>query len=201
MMVVNRRCAPADIREVTVTLNASQLNGTHSYLVKDMYTREGVATNSRSSPSFTTTLQPGQGKLFRIEPWDDHITLTGDVTVPAGVVLTLDPGTTVEAVFDDGQTGGTWPDRAELIVHGTLNVNGADGEGNEVTFRSDDEEHPTYLSVWGGLRVEAGGNATFRYAHIRNATRAVHLNGAIGSVDWGTDPDAETVIEYSHTGL
>ena len=113
--------------------------------------------------------------------------------------LTIEEGTQVLVSSGDTQAGGTWSDRAELIVHGTLNVNGAAGEGNEVTFHSADQ--PTNLTAWGGLRIESGGSATFRYAHIENATQAVQLNGTIGPVDWGTNPDAATLVDRCLTGL
>ena len=73
LMIVNERCRPADTRAVTVTLDATDLSGTeHDYRVFDPYGRVRTAT-SRSSDnsdhrSFQVSLEPGEGKLYLIEP-------------------------------------------------------------------------------------------------------------------------------------
>lgn len=183
IMIVNRRCAPTDTRGVTVTLNASQLDGTYSYLIKDMYTREAVVTNSSSSPSFTPTLLPGQGKLFRIEPWDSQITLTGDVTVPSGVTLTLQPGTTVAfAANSDDQGSGFDINKSELIVNGTLNAGGT--QAQPITFRSTNTTNPSNAD-W--TRIAVLGSATFSYCQIRDGRWGVYASGASSlTVNHGT---------------
>ena len=40
-----------------------------SYLVTDLHTGEMVATSNGLSPFFSLSLGPGEGKLFRLEPW------------------------------------------------------------------------------------------------------------------------------------
>ncbi len=73
------------------------------------------------------------GTLLVDETWTGPapIVLQGDVIVPAGTTLTIDPGTTVHAQFLTDKTyGGLDPSRIEIIVEGVLESNGA--VGNEV---------------------------------------------------------------------
>ena len=60
--------------------------------------------------------------------------LAGDVTVPAGITLTIQAGTVVELGTGDTLGSGLDTARTELRIQGTLAVNGA--LGTEVTFRS-----------------------------------------------------------------
>ena len=171
LMVVNRRCMPWPRRSrmVTVELDPSELNGpAFSYLVGDLHGREIAATSNGLSPSFTLSLGPGEGKLFRIEPWDDHVALTGDVTIPAGVKLTLAAGTTVAFAPGDETGGGKDDLRSELIVEGALDA-GAGG----ITFRSSDGAGPSSDGGWYGIRVAETGNADLSGATIEDGLRCV----------------------------
>ena len=172
LMVVNRRCERSHLprpRTLTVTLNPVRLNGrTYSYLVGNLHTREMVATSNGPSPSFSLSLRPGEGKLFRIEPWDDLVTLTGDVMVPAGVKLTLSAGTTVAFAPGDETAGGMDDARSELIVEGSLDA----GAGN-ITFRSSDEAGAASGADWYGIRVARTGNADLSGAAIEDGLSCV----------------------------
>ena len=171
LMVVNRRCAPwpRRPRTVTVELDASELNGpAWSYLATDLHTGEMVATNNGLYPYFTLSLGPGEGKLFRLEPWDDHVSLTGDVTIPTGVKLTLPAGTTVAFAPGDETGGGNDEVRSELIVEGTLDA-GAGG----ITFRSSDGAAASSDGNWYGIRVAETGNADLSGATIEDGLRCV----------------------------
>ena len=69
------------------------------------------------------------GTIASDTTWNSDLLLTGDVTVPAGVTLTINGGTTIfgSSVGDD-QASGQWADKTELIVFGTLLVNGTETE-------------------------------------------------------------------------
>ena len=68
-------------------------------------------TSAQSGSALTTT-----GLMTNSETWSGKVTLTGDVTVPAGVTLTILPGTTVACWADyDDQAGG--PDEGILRSH------------------------------------------------------------------------------------
>jgi hypothetical protein len=49
----------------------------------------------------------------------------GDITVPSGAFLTIEAGTVVQFASTDAQGSGQDPTRTELIVNGTLTVNGS----------------------------------------------------------------------------
>ena len=72
LMVVNRRCRSSDSRTVTVTLDARQLSGTdYVYRMTDVYNNESVTASLGTNGwdhSFSVSLDPGAGKLYRIEP-------------------------------------------------------------------------------------------------------------------------------------
>ena len=172
LMVVNRRCETSYFRRprtLTIKLDPSELNGpTYSYLVTDLHTKEMVATGNGPSPYFSLALGPGEGKLFRLEPWDDFVTLTGDVMIPAGVKLTLFAGTTVAFAPGDETGGGNDGLRSELIVEGTL-----DAGAGDITFRSSDDAEGSSDDHWYGIRVAGTGNADLSDATIQDGMRCV----------------------------
>ena len=173
LMVVNRRCRPSDPpRWVTVMLNPSRLHGLqYSYLVEDIRSGDMVATSNGLSASFSAYLDPGEGRLYRLEPWDDHVVLRGDVTVPAGVKLTLSPGSTVAFAGGDETGGGEDGARAELIVEGAL-----DAGAGSVTFRSSDAAGASSGGGWYGIRVGRAGRADLSGATIRDGHRCLQIH-------------------------
>ncbi len=173
LMVVNRRCRPSDPpRWVDITLKPSQLNGPdYSYLVEDIRSGEMVATSNGLSASFSAYLDPGEGRLYRLEPWDDHVVLRGDVTVPAGVKLTLSPGSTVAFAGGDETGGGVDGARAELIVEGAL-----DAGAGSVTFRSSDAAGASSGGGWYGIRVGRAGRADLSGATILGGQSCLQMH-------------------------
>ncbi len=171
LMVVNRRCLPSrppDPRRVTIHLKASRLSGpAYSYLVRELYGKEIELTGHGDSPSFAASFAPGEGKLFRVEPWDDQVTVTGDVTIPAGVKLTLSAGSTVTFAPGDETRGGEDDLRSELIVEGAL-----DAGAGDITFRSSAESDASPGS-WYGIRVARTGHADLSGATIQDGLRCV----------------------------
>ena len=173
LMVVNRRCRPSDPpRWVTIMLNPVRLHGPQfSYLIEDVQSGELVVTNRGFSVSFSVYLAPGEGRLYRLVPWDDHVVLSGDVTVPAGVKLTLSPGATVAFAAGDETGGGEDGARAELIVEGAL-----DAGAGSVTFRSSGEAGASSAGGWYGIRVGRAGRADLSGATIRDGHRCLQMH-------------------------
>ncbi len=171
LMVVNRRCQPSrppDPRRVTIHLKASRLSGpAYSYLVRELYGKEIELTGHGASPSFAASFAPGEGKLFRIEPWDDHVTVTGDVTIPPGMKLTLPAGSTVTFAPGDETRGGEDDLRSELIVEGAL-----DAGAGDITFRSSADSDASSDS-WYGIRVARTGHADLSGATIQDGVLCV----------------------------
>ena len=74
--------------------------------------------------------------------------VTGQVTVPPGQTLTIEPGVEVE-----------FQGHFKLTVNGTLHAVGADGD--TIRFTTDD---PT--TGWGGIRIDSGQISTLAYCRI-----------------------------------
>ncbi|RLA97759.1 MAG: hypothetical protein DRG83_15375, partial [Deltaproteobacteria bacterium] len=88
------------------------------------------------------------GTLTENETWSGTVVLTGDVTVPEGVTLTIEPGTQVIFPARSDDTGGGDPNVTELIVNGSLVATGNDS--NKITFTSGGAI-PT-PGDWGGIK-------------------------------------------------
>ncbi|MFO0724250.1 MAG: PKD domain-containing protein [Myxococcota bacterium] len=97
--------------------------------------------------------------------------LAGDVTVPAGLTLTIQAGVVVELGTGDTLGSGVDSARTELRVLGTLAVNGA--AGTEVIFRSRAAAPAT--SDWYGVVVLAGGAATVNSTIFRHALAGLRV--------------------------
>ena len=90
------------------------------------------------------------GTLTDDETWSGDILITGDVTVPSGITLTVEPGTTVRAqALSDDQAGGVDAFRVELIIEGTLSAVGTDTA--PIVFTSTSASPAK--SDWYGIRV------------------------------------------------
>jgi hypothetical protein len=83
------------------------------------------------------------------------IHVTGDVTVPDGIILTINSGVTIQ--FDSGQS---------LIIIGALHANGTSGSGNQITFTAAG-------TSWGHIYFNnSTGNSNLHYCVVEkgNAT-------------------------------
>ena len=95
-----------------------------------------------------------QGTLFSGGTWDSSntYTLTGDVTVPTGQTLTIGAGTQITAASSDGMISGTNTAKVELIVQGTLQVNGT--TGSPVVFNCTSSTP----GCWVGIEISGSGS-------------------------------------------
>ena len=94
-----------------------------------------------------SALPTTSGTLTADETWDSDLILTGDVTVPPGVTLTVSAGAKIyfQALVDD-QAGGDHPARTELIVQGLL-------AAENTSFSSSRSADPV-AGDWGGIHVD-----------------------------------------------
>ncbi|MCC6338184.1 MAG: right-handed parallel beta-helix repeat-containing protein, partial [Myxococcales bacterium] len=121
--------------------------------------------------SSASLAQSYQGQLpAGTTTWAGSVTMTGDVTVPAGATLVVQPGTTVTAATTDAIGGGSNATKVELIVNGTLTVSGVSGGGVVFTGAG------TGASAWGGIRVMTGGAATISWATIDELMLGLEVN-------------------------
>ncbi|MEA3487311.1 MAG: hypothetical protein U9R20_06605, partial [Thermodesulfobacteriota bacterium] len=101
------------------------------------------------------------GSLVVDEVWSGTINLTGDVTVPQGVTLTIEAGT--EVVFpaeSDDTAGGHDTALTELIVNGSLVAVGT--EGSPILFTSGAFFFDS-KGDWGGIRINPREDVVLRY--------------------------------------
>ena len=90
--------------------------------------------------------------------------LQGDVTVPAGAMLTIEAGVEVRATANsDSQIAGQNTSRVELTVDGTLHVNGT--AAAPVTLHSS----TTTAGSWYGVIASPTSTVTFTHAAIQHA--------------------------------
>jgi MYXO-CTERM domain-containing protein len=95
--------------------------------------------------------------------------IQGDITVPAGAYLHIDPGVVVQFASSDAQASGLNTSRVELTVHGTLEVNGT--AGSHVTFTGQSAS----AGSWYGIVIGASATAaTIQYADVSYAIYGVH---------------------------
>jgi len=108
------------------------------------------------------------------ETWDKAVTyvISGNIEIDPGVTLTIDPGTIIK--FDTATP-------SSLIVNGTLTAEGE--EFSDIFFTSLKDDSLTMAGDtngdgnttspaagnWGGITVNSGGTATFKYATVRYA--------------------------------
>jgi len=107
--------------------------------------------------------------------WSGEVLVTGDVTVPAGSTLTIEPGTTVRfAALSDNTAGGQDPERGELIVHGSLLAEAPPPP--RILFTSAAEAPlPAIGMESGDPRKYSPLSVVFRYAIIENTWIAITL--------------------------
>ena len=131
-----------------------------------------VTDNDGGVTIATTTVNVGnttQGKLYADETWSGIQHLYGNVTVPAGITLTILSGTQI-IVDSDPVTGNTFT----LDIQGNLKI---DGAGQAVTFSSTTGQ----VNGWKGIYVE--GTASLNQVIIQDAERGLAVvNGATATI-------------------
>jgi hypothetical protein len=122
-----------------------------------------------------------QGTLYGDETWSGSIHLTGDVIVPTGRVLTIEPGTIIEVD----------PDCA-LINKGTLNINGTS------TVKVDFHLTSWKTGYWKGIVLE--NVADIYNVKIRQAGCGIRISQTTATIN-GVEFMANKVgIQISSTG-
>jgi len=113
------------------------------------------------------------GTLARNVSWDGtkpNLPVLGDVTVPSGKTLTIDDGGILEFAKTDNQVDGTDSTRSELIVYGSLDLDGATvclTSGAAVDSMGD----------WYGIRILGSGSADIDSACVEYADNGITFAG------------------------
>ncbi|MBL8921766.1 MAG: hypothetical protein JNJ54_23110, partial [Myxococcaceae bacterium] len=123
------------------------------------------------------------GTTWGVPGLSQTVTLNGDVTIPAGVTLTILPGTTITAAATDNimRAGGT--NLVDLFVEGSLVVQ--EMAGQESTFTG-----PTSgAASWGGFIVSAGATVqagSTRFQRMSQGLRATSATLTLNNVTFST---------------
>jgi hypothetical protein len=114
--------------------------------------------------------QPGTpGTLIEDETWDGELIITGDITVPAGVTLTIAPGSLITfAPNRDDLLGGADPSRSELVVDGALIIQGT---AEDPVLITSDAPFPLE-GDWAGIKI-IGGVLDMQHVTVEYAVNAV----------------------------
>ncbi len=148
--------AGTTIQTVDITIDVDDLESSDNdrgmYVVTDEHSGNRQVHSTDSNGRFVLkdiTLAAGAARLFKIEEtaslsdtlsneelWSGDIAVSGDVTVPSGATLTIEPGSTIQFAADsDDQSGPPYPGLCAIKVHGTLVTEGT--STNQITFESD----------------------------------------------------------------
>ncbi len=140
--------------------------------------------------TFDSSLPTTEGTIPGNETWSGAgpIVLTGDVIVPVGTTLTIDPNAEIRVQpLADNSRGGVDPSRIELIVEGALDLQGTGV--SPMLFTSDRSPDPI-PGDWYGIRLDR-----YRGQHVHDprSDRGVRRYVASGDMSgrtrtWSTAP-------------
>jgi parallel beta-helix repeat protein len=126
------------------------------------------------------TREAGKETMTRDTSWDGEILVTGDIHVPAGVTLTIAPGTIVrfKKIAADGDRNLFGADnpyypQAEIIVTGRLIARGT--ADKPILFTS--AEPGPQPADWGALNFLGSQGNVVEYARIEYAYNGIHSHG------------------------
>lgn len=125
-----------------------------------------------------------KGRLYTDETWSGTQTIDGEVIVPTGINLTIQPGTqlTVNPSAD--------PDHpSALIIEGNLNINGT--ESQKVSFSGNG-------TLWEGILIE--GTANIQWLAVSDAERGVAGNQTANVVLTHCTFDGNLAGVHAHGG-
>ncbi|HMF42024.1 MAG TPA: hypothetical protein VKQ32_15225 [Polyangia bacterium] len=123
-----------------------------------------------SRPAGASTTIPG-GNIIN-QTWTaagSPYIVQGDVIVPPGSTLTIQPGVEVQVASTDAQASGSDPTRVEFTINGALNATGTSQA--PILFHA---QSGTTASIWTGIGIGAGASsANIAFATISNAGTAI----------------------------
>lgn len=120
------------------------------------------------------------GDITSDTTWSASADLTGNVNVKSGATLTIDPGVTITSTGNYTIT---------VESGGVLDVNGTDGSHAILKHKT-----ATSAGSWSGVRVLAGGSASFDYTEVLHANVGIRAEG-------GTVVVNDCLINTNHTGV
>jgi len=174
-MLINRRCRDSETQSLRAWLNQSA----GMYYVINTYTYDTVLTGSLASGAipFTTTLSPGEGKLFKIVPvatstvsgsslpqkWQGGIAVGGSVTIPTNRNLTVMAPADIRVT-----AGGSY----HISVYGALT---AVGDGPTQPIRIHSANGTPGRQDWAGLRHYGPGDVNLKHVLVEHGYRGLWI--------------------------
>ena len=154
----------------------------------------GNVTNETSTSFYGLTVING-GSLLGNTTWSTSgspYLLTGDITVPNTVTLTIESGVEVRFTpLTDDLSSGEDVNRIELIIEGILRVKGA--QSDTVTFMSNGQV-PASGDWYGIVSKGSTGKVLMDYASINHYTNGVRIKE--GHTEYYNNSDT---VSVSHT--
>jgi hypothetical protein len=134
----------------------------------------GLNLNPQSASAITTS-----GVMPANETWSGNIELTGDVTVPNNVTLTILPGTHVKCWDNyDDTAGGVNGSRIELIAAGGV-IQAVGTEASKIVFTSAPLHPPAKRGDWFGVRLglSTNGVSTLKWCVLEYSINGLSFEG------------------------
>jgi len=114
------------------------------------------------------------GILSSNETWEGFIPVIGDITIPTGITLTIDPGTSILFKSNhDHESSGYNTSKTEIIVEGILDAIGSENSKIKFTSIIDNPSNDD----WGGIFVNSNGSIYLESSIIKNSQWAVYSDG------------------------
>ena len=140
----------------------------------------------------STVVPPGNVTSPRWTTAGSPYILTGDVTIPSGQGLLIDPGVRVEVQSGDAAAGGIDPTRTEFIVNGTLALGG-------------DVDHPVVFTSapgagpWYGIRAQSPNGLSLNFVVISGAFQCIQSTNLLSLLGARLEP-APDGVGVNHSG-
>ncbi|RMG63190.1 MAG: TonB family protein [Calditrichaeota bacterium] len=145
-------------------------------------------------PSLVQAQVRVSGTINRDTRWYGRILVTGDVTVAAGVTLSIDPGARIEfSPVQDDRKGGSDPERCELIVLGNLIARG--GEGSQRIVFTSASQQPRMRDWYGILLKNLNQQSQLTHCVVEYAYKGITCYGSAPLIE-----DSEIRFNY-YAGL
>lgn len=122
--------------------------------------------------NFNSYAQTVSGVLESDENWSGTVVLEGDVSVPAGVTLTIAPGTIIKCQPLQDTSQSSYTGHVELLVDGGILVAAGTSQAPVQFLSNADIPEP---GDWGGIQVN-DGNVTLKHFVISDAYTALRFN-------------------------
>ena len=176
--------------DVSSDVNAGTINVTRNYLGTwpnvlgrvGLLQQQNVDLQGFVGVPFDNTWSTGPYKsgTLAAESWSGTVYITGNVTIPAGNTITVQPGAMVQFVAHDQNNDGV----GDFSIHANGPLNAAGSAANRVRFMSYGAPAiPSFQTV--NLNGTGANTSTWSQVRVENGNRAVHLRGpsALSNVD------------------